>query len=310
MLQNLPDISDQRLLTGGLKKSDAAVYEIDENTLGVFTVDVFGPIVDDPETFGRIVFANCISDVCAMGGRPVLALNIALFPGGLPVEPLSRILQGCAMAAKEKGVIIAGGHTTDNKEIFYGLSVFGIASKDSLRLAKNAKAGDKIILTKPIGTGILFAGKDRFDFDKAVPFMVSDSIEASNILGKYGVKCCTDVTGFGLALTCLEVAEESNVGMEISLNQIPLIGDTFEAAQYFTCPVLAKNMDKAGDKVILKNPAPHWVNIVFDAQTSGGLLAFVAPDKASSCLDELVGAGYEAKMIGEVVDGQTVVSFS
>lgn len=296
-------------MTGGLKKSDAAVYEIDENTLGVFTVDVFAPIVEDPETFGKIVFANCISDVCAMGGKPILALNIALFPGGLPVEPLSRILQGCALAAKEKGVVIAGGHTTDNKEIFYGLSVFGIASKDSLRLAKNAKLGDRIILTKPIGTGILFAGKDRFDFDKAIPYMLQDSIEASDILGKHGVKCCTDVTGFGLALTCLEVAEESNVGMEINLSQIPLIGDTLEAAQYFTCPVLAKNMDKAGDKVILENPAPHWINIVFDAQTSGGLLAFVAPGNATSCLDELVAVGYEARIIGEVVENYKKITF-
>jgi selenide,water dikinase len=303
----LPDFSDPKLLTGGLKKSDAAVYEIDENTLGVFTVDVFGPIVDDPETFGRIVFANCISDVCAMGGKPLLALNIALFPGGLPIEPLSDILKGCALAAKEKGVIIAGGHTTDNKEIFYGLSVFGIASKDSLRLSKNAKAGDKIILTKPIGTGILFAGKDKFDFNKAIPYMVSDSIEASNILGKFGVKCCTDVTGFGLALTCLEVAEESNVGMSLNLEDIPLIGDTLEAAQYFTCPVLAKNIDKAKDKVIFEKADPHWINIVFDAQTSGGLLAFVAPDKTSSCLDELVSVGYEAKIIGEVVTGEAIV---
>lgn len=292
-----------------MKKSDAAVYEIDENTLGVFTVDVFGPIVEDPETFGRIVFANCISDVCAMGGKPILALNIALFPGNLPIEPLSGILKGCALAAKEKGVVIAGGHTTDNKEIFYGLSVFGIASKDSLRLAKNAKVGDRIILTKPIGTGILFAGKDRFDFSKAIPFMVCDSIAASDVLAKHGVKCCTDVTGFGLALTCLEVAEESGVGMEINLSQLPLIGDTLEAAQYFTCPVLAKNMDKAGDKVVLENHDPHWINIVFDAQTSGGLLAFVSPDSASECLKDLVGAGYEAKIIGEVVEGEAKIRF-
>ncbi len=301
--------TSDRLLTLGHAKADAAVYKITDDLYGVFTVDILSPIVDMPYEYGQIVFANCISDALAMGAKPILALNVSIFPGKIDVATLGQILRGCADSAIADGVLIAGGHTAKDAELKYGLAVFGLVKPDELRTADSAKPGDHIIITKGIGTGILFAASKHIDvqFEKAIQSMTQTSTVASQVLAKHGVKCCTDVTGFGLAVTLLEVFECSKVGGFISASKFPLLPNAAEASKSYTCPVLMDNIETAGNRFVLDGAEPYFTNIVFDAQTSGGLLAFVKPELAAQCVADLVAAGYQAADIGEVTKGDIKV---
>jgi selenide,water dikinase len=276
---------------------------------GVFTTDVLAPIVDDPEKFGRIVFANCISDICAMGAKPFIALNIALFPSKAPTFELSRILQGSALAAKENGVIVGGGHTAKDEEVKFGMAVLGFADKKDIRMSNNAKPGDKLILTKGIGTGILFAAqKSGINcLEQAIDSMLQTNIKASEVLGEFGCECCSDVTGFGLAVTLLEILEESGLGAVLESQNIPLLPMVAEVSKNYACPVLGINLDMIGDKLrIPEHIEPNFINILGDAQTSGGLLAFVKSDIAEECAEKLRNCGYLAAVIGEVTDGECI----
>lgn len=305
----MPSFDSEKLLTRNLKKADAAIFEIAGDFCGVFTTDVLAPIVDDPETFGRIVFANCISDICAMGAKPFIALNIALFPSKAPTFELSKILQGSAMAAKENGVIIGGGHTAKDEEVKFGMAVLGITDRNAIRMSNNASSGDKIILTKGIGTGILFAShKNGMDgFEHAIDSMLLTNIKASEILAEYGCRCCSDVTGFGLAVTLLEVLEESGLGAVVESQKIPLLPTVAEASKSFACPVLGMNLEMIGNKMVIPDHIePNFINIMGDAQTSGGLLAFVKGDIAKECAEKLVSCGYQASVIGEAVNGEGI----
>jgi len=306
LLEKLPHFVSEKLVTADVQKADAAVYKLTDDMYGVFTVDVFSPIVDDPVIFGKIVLANCISDVCAMGGTPVLGLNLCMFPKNLEIDALGEILKGASQAAIENGVLIVGGHTTDDKEIKYGLSVFGLVSPKELRLSSNAKPGDHVILTKALGTGILYEAKNHMavDFDFAVKSMIQSNKTASEILKKYNCDCCTDVTGFGLGVSAFEVARESEVSISIHAMKLPLLPGVLEASKFHTCPVLAANIDMCGKDFINDGTEPHFVNILFDAQTSGGLLAFVDAGKADECVVALKRADYEASDIGEVFDAK------
>lgn len=286
------------------------MFKLDDDRYGIYSVDVFSPIVDDPESFGRIVFANSISDICAMGGKPLVALNVCMFPLQIPVDKLNLILQGASKAALENGVFIAGGHTTKNDELHYGLSVFGECKPKSLRMANNARASDHIILTKAIGTGIMFAAKDKadnIDWDSAVQSMIQTSIKASDIITEFGCRCSTDVTGYGLVPHLFEVLEESNLSADINPEQIPLLPGVFELANTYLCPVLSDNMGMVGDAFIDGDADARWMNICFDAQTSGGLLAFISADKADECVIKLREAGYTASDIGTVSEGKPQV---
>ncbi len=305
----MPSFDSEKLLTRNLKKADAAIFEIAGDLCGVFTTDVLAPIVDDPETFGRIVFANCISDICAMGAKPFIALNIALFPSKAPIFELSKILQGSALAAKENGVIIGGGHTAKDEEVKFGMAVFGIADKKAIRMSNKARPGDKVLLTKGIGTGILFAAyKSGMDcFEQTIDSMLQTNIKASEVLDEFGCECCSDVTGFGLAVTMLEVLEESNLGAVIESRKIPLLPSVEEASKSYACPVLGINLDMIGDKMSIPDHIePNFINIMGDAQTSGGLLAFVKSDIAEECAEKLRGCGYHAAVIGEATDGDGI----
>ncbi len=308
----MPKFESDRLLTSGVSKTDAAVFRVNGDMLGVYTVDVFAPIVDDPEDFGRIAFANCVSDVCAMGGRPVIALNVCLFPPKAPVEKLALILKGAGEAALENGVVVGGGHTTKVDELQYGLFVYGQMNRNQLRLATNARPGDHIILTKPIGTGILFAAKDHEDvgdsWEVAIESMKLTSIAASEILHQFNCDCCTDVTGFGLVPHLLEVLEESNVACEILTKKIPLFQNVEELSKKYICPVLMSNMELAKEKFDPDRTEPHWTNICFDAQTSGGLLAFINENQVEECVLRLREAGYTASDIGVVMAGEPRVT--
>lgn len=313
MLESLPEFKSEKLLTAGMSKADAAVYEIGDGLYGVFTVDVLSPIVDDPVTFGRIAFANCISDILSMGGTPVLALNVALFPRDVEIDKLGEIIRGCALSAIENDVLIAGGHTAKNNDVKYGLSVFGTVAKDKIRLSDRAKPGQAIILTKPLGTGILYAGKAKYsqEFEKAVSWMVKTNTCASKIFSEIGINCSTDVTGYGLAVSLLEVAQSSGCEMHIEASKIPVMEGVLEASQYFTCPVLAQNMDMMGDSLVVgQGVESYFLNIANDAQTSGGLIGFVDEDKVSDCLSALGGSGCFGQVIGRVASGSPRVILS
>lgn len=289
-----------------MKKADAAVFRLSDGNYGIFSVDVLAPIVDDPETFGRIVFANCISDVCAMGGKPLVGLNVALFTSKADIVQLSKILAGASKAAIENGTMIAGGHTAKDQEIKYGIAVYGQATQETLMISNKAQAGDQLILTKPIGTGIFFAAFNagQTEFKPAVDSMIQTNLKASEIFVKHGCKCCTDVTGFGLAATLLEVLEESQKSAVIRSKNIPLLPGVGKLALSYTCPVLGHNIDKISGKMTVSPELDfRWVNIVGDAQTSGGLLGFVKKDVAERCLEELILSGYlYSSIIGEVTE--------
>ncbi len=298
------------MITRDVTKADAVVFRLDKDRYGIYSVDVFSPIVEDPESFGRVVFANSISDICAMGGKPLVALNVCMFPLQVPVDKLNSILLGASKAAIENGVFIAGGHTTKNDELHYGLSVFGECKPENLRMANNARDGDHIILTKAIGTGIMFAAKDKvesLEWDSAVQSMMQTSIKASEILTHFGCRCSTDITGFGLVPHLFEVLEESKLSADIIPENIPLLPGVFDLANIYLCPVLSDNMGLVGNNFIAGDSDPRWMNICFDAQTSGGLLAFVSPNKSDECVIELKKAGYPASVIGSVSKGKPQV---
>lgn len=301
-------MTDERLLTGDLSKSDAAVYKLTNDLLGIFTVDVFAPIVDDPETFGRIVFANSVSDICAMGGQPLLALNIALFPREIETPKLAEILRGCALSAIEHNVLIVGGHTAKDQEVKFGLSVFGTARPSDIRMSNTGRPGQAIILTKPLGTGILYAAREKYDFNQCVQSMTQINCRASRILAQYDCRCATDVTGFGFAVSLYELLEESKIGAKINVSNIPLFKDAFEAAKNYTCPLLMENIASVEHCLqIGKNVSAEWTNLLGDAQTSGGLLAFIDMDKAEECVFKLKKAGVKAEWIGQTLEGETKI---
>jgi len=307
----LPEFKSDLLITGGMKKADAAVFKLSDGNYGIFSVDVLAPIVDDPEVFGRIVFANCISDVCAMGGKPLVGLNVAMFTGKADTKELSKILKGAAKAALENGVVIAGGHTAKDEEIKFGIAVYGQANPNEIMLGNMAKEGDLIVLTKPIGIGIQFAAykNGACDFREAIDSMLQVNIKASEILVRHGCKCCTDVTGFGLAATLLEVLEESKKSAVIRIEGVPLLSGVDELANNYACPVLKHNVDKTDGKLTLSPSLdPKWLNILCDAQTSGGLLAFISKEKVDACLVSLREAGYtSASIVGEIAGGASGV---
>ncbi len=246
-----------------------------------------------------------------MGGTPVLGLNVCMFPAAAPVEKLNLILKGASESAQKEGVIIAGGHTTKNDELHYGLSVYGTVKPVDLRLSSNAKPGDHIILTKGLGTGILFAAKDRAEgvnWQSAIDSMKQTSVIASKILTEFGCRCSTDITGFGFVPHLLEVLEESRVAAKINPESLPLLPGVIDFSRSFACPVLSTNMELAGAKFDSGKHDPKWINICFDAQTSGGFIAFVSEENAGKCLEKLIDAGYQAADVGEVAEGESKIT--
>ncbi len=288
---------------------DAAVYKISDETALVLTVDFFPPIVDDPWHFGAIAAANSFSDVYAMGGKPILALNLACFPVDLPSEILVEILKGAASKAQEAGVMIVGGHTVNDEEPKYGMAVTGVLQPGRQVTNASAKPGDKLILTKPLGTGIITtAGKNKVVDDvvlnRAIEVMSSLNKGASEIMMEVGANACTDITGFGLLGHLQSMAEGSGVTARIHFSRVPLIGGTWDLAKDGVAPGgTHRNMDSAM-KVSKVDSAisEHAVIILCDAQTSGGLLISVSADKADTLLSGLHGIGLEdSAIVGEMI---------
>ena len=314
MLRQLPEVSHPNLLVGIGTSDDAAVYKLDDETALVQTVDFFPPIVDDPFTFGEVAVANALSDVYAMGGRPLLALNIVGFPTTLSKDTLARILQGGASKAQEAGVLIVGGHTVDDDEPKYGLAVTGLVRPGAQVTNAGAKAGDALVLTKPIGTGIITtAGKqqavDHPVLDRAIEVMATLNGAAAEAMLKVGVNACSDVSGFGLAGHLREMAEGSGVGARVELEQVPVLDGVWELLDQGIAPGgTRRNLDSMEDAVAWEPSIVENEKLLLcDAQTSGGLLISVAQHKRDDLLSELRSRGVETRaVIGSVVDNESM----
>ena len=287
MLGNLKvDLPENTI--GFESSEDCAVSPLDENHFLIQSVDFFTPIVDDPYTFGQIAAANSLSDIYAMGGMPLHALNIAEFPSDdLPLEILTEIMQGGLEITKQANIPILGGHTIKDPVPKYGLVVTGRVEKENLTLNSTAKAGDVLILTKPLGSGIIATAikKDKAPksiMEEAVNVMTNLNSGATIAMNAVGVNACTDITGYGLLGHLLEMCKGSNVSVTLEFNEIPLIQGVYELAQKGFIPGGTKrNLDYVSSQVnFSKNISQEQQYILADAQTSGGLLISVAKEKA------------------------------
>jgi selenide,water dikinase len=305
-----------QLLVGTETGDDAAVWQVDERSCVIATTDFFMPMVDDPRDFGRIAAANALSDVYAMGGKPIMALAILGMPlDKLPVETVREILQGGASICAEAGIPIAGGHSIDAPEPIYGLAVIGLCHPARVRRNSGARAGDALILTKGIGVGIYSAA-----FKKGVlPAAAYDEMIASTtLLNRVGavlaedddVHGITDVTGFGLLGHGLEMARGSGMTLEIAYDRIPFLSEAASFARDgYATGASGRNWASYGDGIVLPPDLPAWQRtLLTDPQTSGGLLVACAAERAADIRASIVAAGYGlAAVIGSVSAGEPVV---
>lgn len=311
MLSQLQQPQDPCLLVGIETSDDAGVYQINETTALIQTLDFFTPIVDDPYLFGQIAAANSLSDVYAMGGKPLTAMNIVAFPMNcLPPAVLGDILRGGQDKVSEAGAVIVGGHTVEDPEPKYGLSVTGTVHPQKILRNAGAKVGDQLILTKAIGTGVLAtAGRaDMFPdgVAAAIQSMTTLNRVAIEVASPYIIHSCTDITGFGLLGHSYEMAFGSGVAMEIQAEKIPLLPDAKDAAEMGLVPGGAYVNREYLTTVSVDLSVPVAIqDLCFDPQTSGGLLFSVPADCAPALLMELQQAGIsEASIIGRVIAGE------
>ena len=306
--KNYPD-----LLVGLGQPDDAAVWKIDETRSLVVTTDFFTPVVDDPYYYGAIAAANSLSDVYAMGGTPFLALNIAAFPPDLPPEFLSKIILGGADKAKEAGVVIAGGHTIQDQEPKYGLIAIGFADPSRTMTKGGAKQGDVLVLSKPLGFGTtataLKQGKaSQADVDEAIHWMVKLNREAANLGLEFGVQGATDITGFSLLGHAWEMAAASGVGFRFEWESIPFVSGAYKYASDFIFPGGASDNKLYFESNVkfTKDLRDESQLLLFDPQTSGGLLMAVPKNKLGALLTKADQIGQEMWVIGEVFEGNHI----
>ena len=277
--------ADKNLLVGVNTADDAGVYKISENSAIVYTIDILTPVVRNPYIYGQIVAANSISDIYAMGGEPKLALNIMGFPGNGDPETMGEILRGGQDKAKEAGVLIIGGHTFVADEIKYGLSVIGYIHPDKIITNANAKPDDLIILTKPLGTGVIvqsvLAGKKQgVDLNPVLKTMTMLNRDASVAMRKAAAHAATDVTGFGLAGHLVEMAEGSRVGIEIELARLPIHEKVIELLkQGIEDPGITMNRGSFAERVVGKGADDLRAKLIFSSETSGGLIIVLPEEK-------------------------------
>lgn len=311
VLRELPIPKDPKVLVGLDTSDDAGVYQLSEEIALVQTVDFFTPIVDDPFTFGQVAVANALSDVYAMGGTPLTGMNLVAFPiKTLPSSVLKEILLGGLSKMKEAGVALVGGHTIEDPEIKYGLAVTGIVHPDKILTNAKARVGDKLILTKPLGTGIistaLKAGMASQEaVRKIVESMVTLNRTASEWMKKFAAHACTDITGFSFIGHVLEMATASRVGMVIQSKDVPVFSEAVEYARMGLIPGGAhSNRDFFSCKVEIHSDVPSLLaDIFYDPQTSGGLLISVPSSQAEKLVATLKKEGHgDSSIVGEVVE--------
>jgi len=292
------------------RPDDAGVYKISDELAIIQTVDFFTPIVDDPYCFGQIAAANALSDVYAMGGVPKTAMNLIGFPiNQMDISVLRQILQGGLDKMREAGVVLVGGHSVEDDELKYGLSVTGFVHPNRVVTKKNLKAGDQLILTKPLGTGIINTvikgGIAPEEVIKAVTtLMATLNRDAAEIMKGFPVHACTDITGFGLLGHMAEMVIDSGLGIEVRADSTPFLEEALEYASMGFVPAGTHNNRKFREQMVDIAPSvdPIFQDILFDPQTSGGLLICVDTGSADDLLNRLKESGTPwAAMIGEVV---------
>jgi selenide,water dikinase len=302
---------DQRILVGPDTADDAGVYLLDGHAL-VATADFITPVCDDPHRFGRVAAANSLSDVYAMGGRPLFALNLCCFPelDGEGADALKGVLRGAAEAIVDSGAVLLGGHSVRDPELKFGLAVIGEASPDRLLTNAGARPGDRLLLTKPLGTGVLVNAfkADKIDeatLEPALREMERLNDVASRLALEHGARAATDVTGFGLTGHALGMAKASGVGLRFVFARLPVHDNFYKLAKAGVttgCTVANEDNvravfeDRAGLDRLKRE-------VLFDPQTSGGLLLSVPPENAQALLDALLASGHQAAEVGEVLEG-------
>ena len=309
VLKSLPKGEiDKNLIVGYESKDDAAVHKINDDVSIIETLDFFPSMVEDPYLFGQIAATNSLSDVWAMGGKPVMALNIAAFPEDMDVEVLGKVLKGGTEKVIEAGCTLCGGHTIVDETPKYGLSVTGIVDTKKVLTNNGVVAGDKIILTKPLGVGILLTAHQcevdtKDDFDAAVKSMTTLNKYAAEILFKYKVHALTDVTGFGLFNHLNEMLDDKN-SAKLYIDKIPAVNNNVEKyvkEDYYTGGAI-RNEDAIKDKMDFGS-APEWIKqLGYDPQTSGGLLCSIAADDVDKAMDELSKLEIKSAVVGEIIE--------
>lgn len=309
-LANLPEFRDPHVLIGMPAGDDAGVYQLDERTALVQTVDVFAPSVDDPYTFGQIAAANSLSDIYAMGSRPISALSVIEFPiRELPDRVLREILRGGIDKMSEAAVPVIGGHSINGRQIKAGFAVTGLAEPERIVANSGARPGDALVLTKPIGTGMIaFAAQiDRSPAEAmaaAAKSMAALNKTSSELMIECGAHACTDITGFGLMGHLGEMAASSGVDVEITWDDIPLFPGVLECLAEGVIPgATERNRESSGGRAVAgQGVTPLMLEVCFDPQTSGGLLIALPPDKARRLIERLREAGVSgAAVIGKVL---------
>lgn len=305
----LPEtVADERLLVGMETHDDAGVMRLRPDLALVSTVDLITPVADDPYVYGRVAAANALSDVYAMGGEPVGALNICCFPEHGPApEALARILEGGLERLCEAGALLLGGHTVRDPELKYGLAVSGVVHPDRIVRNHTVRPGDVLVLTKPLGSGLLLTAQKRGElagkaFDAALETMARLNREAARAMLAAGAHAATDVTGFGLLGHAWEMLSPGRHGLVLHLPALPLYPEAFAAAERhgLSAPMRRNLALPAPYFRLPETLAPAWTAILADPQTSGGLLIAVAPEQAGELLARLADRGEEGRLIGEV----------
>jgi cysteine desulfurase NifS/selenium donor protein len=318
VLKQLPLADDKNILVGTDTADDAAIYRIDEKSAIVQTVDFFTPIVDDPYQFGVIAAVNSLSDIYAMGGKPLFALNIVAFPSSrLPMDVLEQILKGAQSVAKDAGISIIGGHTVDDTEPKFGLTVTGIIDPSKIITNSGAKAGDALILTKHLGTGILSTALKQGLLEKERENLLTKTMAALNkkaaqIMQEVGVNACTDVTGFGLLGHLLEMMNGSKTSAEIYFDNVKFLPGVMELAASGIIPGGTKdNLNYTGPSVNYDDKISDIKRLMLnDAQTSGGLLISAVQDKTQTLIEQLKESGVDmAMIIGKVISNNDIKIF-
>lgn len=300
-------MQSDNLIVGIETSDDAAVYKLTEELATIQTLDFFTPVVDDPFIFGQIAATNSLSDVYAMGGKPVVALNIVCFPNCLPIDILGEILRGGAEKVLEAGAVVVGGHSVQDDEPKYGLSVTGIVHPDKVLKNYGCKEGEVLILTKPLGTGIIntaikgeVASKEAYN--EAVKVMTTLNKYAGEIIQEFNISACTDITGFGLMGHAYEMASGSKVTLKLYKDSIPYIKEAKEYAEFGLIPEGTYNNKRYLEGKYLLNHVEEWMeDILFDPQTSGGLLVTCSREEGETLLKRLQELELESNIIGEVL---------
>jgi selenide,water dikinase len=304
--------TDDNVIVGLKSADDAGVYRISDDLAIIQTVDFFTPIVDDPYMFGQITAANALSDVYAMGGIPKTAMNLVAFPvKDMDLSVLRQIIQGGIDKLKEAGVVLMGGHSIEDRELKYGLSVTGFIHPDRILTKKNLRLGDRLIVTKPLGTGVINTAIKAGLASAAAAERVTRQMAALNknaalVMADFSVHACTDVTGFGLIGHLAEMVETSGLSVRIKCAEVPLIPEAPEFASMGLIPAGAYKNREFRENMVRRGPNVTQVteDLLFDPQTSGGLLICVEGTQAGRLLDGLKNAGVDSvAAIADVVEG-------